>query len=672
MLKTSTPSKNTSQCLTRSKTFTSLHKNKTTVNTLQTAPSITASSKPISKKNFKPICTKPILTTPSKKPKPFTNSKQNYNSNNITKDEIEITKFQTLPTTSTTIESNNDKAKQKNTLPLLRIKTISTRSIDITNDNTYISKSTRKPTKTTNPKLSRSKSAYCTPRSISKSFYLSTSLYIEPKPKENKFYYLIKPENCGYLVKNCFANRSNWFEISLKRRTLSLKSKKALQEIQKQKAEEPTFNFRWQETIRGIDFGSLSKCPTHMQMVNHFEFHSTISNKTNLFINLLRYAEWNDINIFKYIPMTIILNYNDPKFITRFDSFTHLYNKISDYVLDIDSINLTKNIKGMFYKDFFSFPDKLGSRTPMCIPNTHYQGSNLWLIKAPDLNRGRCIKIVKSTKLIKYYIKCFHSGIDKGYLNSNNNSNKKTPKTISDVYNLYRGNHVIVQKYIEQPMLYRGRKFDIRIWVLLTHKMEVYYFKEGHLKICSVNYSLKSSDAYVHLTNYSFQKYNQNFSKFEEGNEASFQDLQKYLEEKWKLNNNEERFNIYDKIIPKIKEIIEIVFRCVKYRINKYKRKYCFEIFGFDFMLDKNGNPFLIEVNSNPGLEESSPLIKMLVPRMIDDALRLTLDKIFENKFTYYNEDKGMTFDEFQYSKFEVNNYSNKENMWEYICSIQD
>jgi hypothetical protein len=138
------------------------------------------------------------------------------------------------------------------------------------------------------------------------------------------------------------------------------------------------------------------------------------------------------------------------------------------------------------------------------------------------------------------------------------------------------------------------------------------------------------------------------------------------------LNNNEERFNIYDKIIPKIKEIIEIVFRCVKYRINKYKRKYCFEIFGFDFMLDKNGNPFLIEVNSNPGLEESSPLIKMLVPRMIDDALRLTLDKVFENKFTYYNEDKGMTFDEFQYSKFEVNNYSNKENMWEYVCSIQD
>ena len=79
MLKTSTPSNKTSQCLTRSKTFTSLHKNKTTINTLPTAPSIIRSSKPISKKNIKPICTKPILTTTSKKPKSFANYKKNYN-----------------------------------------------------------------------------------------------------------------------------------------------------------------------------------------------------------------------------------------------------------------------------------------------------------------------------------------------------------------------------------------------------------------------------------------------------------------------------------------------------------------------------------------------------------------------------------------------------------------
>ena len=88
-------------------------------------------------------------------------------------------------------------------------------------------------------------------------------------------------------------------------------------------------------------------------------------------------------------------------------------------------------------------------------------------------------------------------------------------------------------------------------------------------------------------------------------------------------------------------------------------------------MLDVNGFPFLIEVNSNPGLEESSPLIKMLIPRMIDDALRLTVDDIFENKFTYYKDDKAYTYDEFDHSIFEVTGYSNLINMWEYICSIK-
>ena len=53
------------------------------------------------------------------------------------------------------------------------------------------------------------------------------------------------------------------------------------------------------------------------------------------------------------------------------------------------------------------------------------------------------------------------------------------------------------------------------------------------------------------------------------------------------------------------------------------------EIFGYDFILDENLNPWLIEVNTNPCLEESSKLLKMLISRMVDDALKLTVDVIF-------------------------------------------
>lgn len=54
-----------------------------------------------------------------------------------------------------------------------------------------------------------------------------------------------------------------------------------------------------------------------------------------------------------------------------------------------------------------------------------------------------------------------------------------------------------------------------------------------------------------------------------------------------------------------------------------------FELFGFDFLVDSNINVWLIEVNTNPCLELSAPLLEKLVPRAINDALKLTVDLVF-------------------------------------------
>ena len=66
--------------------------------------------------------------------------------------------------------------------------------------------------------------------------------------------------------------------------------------------------------------------------------------------------------------------------------------------------------------------------------------------------------------------------------------------------------------------------------------------------------------------------------------------------------------------------------------MNPDRRRSCFEIFGYDFIVDAEFRVWLIEINTNPCLEESSNLLKVLLPRMIDDALRLTIDVAFVKK----------------------------------------
>lgn len=72
--------------------------------------------------------------------------------------------------------------------------------------------------------------------------------------------------------------------------------------------------------------------------------------------------------------------------------------------------------------------------------------------------------------------------------------------------------------------------------------------------------------------------------------------------------------------------MIELSLVSTRQKLNKNNRKSCFEIYGYDFMIDELLEPWLIEVNTNPCLEESSALLKKLMPRMLDDAFRLTLD----------------------------------------------
>ena len=50
------------------------------------------------------------------------------------------------------------------------------------------------------------------------------------------------------------------------------------------------YNFIWKPCSGGINFDSLHNS-TLPQMINHFEYHSVLSQKSNLFLNMQEYSE---------------------------------------------------------------------------------------------------------------------------------------------------------------------------------------------------------------------------------------------------------------------------------------------------------------------------------------------------------------------------------------------
>ena len=479
--------------------------------------------------------------------------------------------------------------------------------------------------------------------------------------EQKLFYYVLKPGNGATLVKNSLKHRINWKEAQMNVTSL--------------------FNFKWQPSTICIDYKNLSSVESIPQVVNHFEYHNAISNKANMFLNLFEYCESNNLNIWKYVPFTIFIspeNENEKYFDT-------LYNNINNYIINYNDISNNLNMKEkeekysnlfktIIFKTFGRRKDvpkdtwMMGTRTPLQIPDMHYEGKNFWVLKASNLNRGQCIRLIDSKEKFHEIIKDWSQGINlkgtnKGTTdnniqfrvnNENNNQNKGDEIPQSDTYMTEK---IIVQKYIEKPLCYYGRKCDMRIWVLLTHQMKVFVYKEGHLKTCSEKFDINNNkDAFIHITNYSFQKHCLNFQKFELGNEVPFHDFQKYLDKEYK----DKKINVKEHIMNQVKHIIEITMRSVKEKINPNKRNFCFEIFGYDFMMDVNLNVFLLEINTNPGLEISSPWIKAIVPRMVDDALRLTIDEVFPTKYQF---DKNV-ITEINYEDYS-NDLSNKEKIEE-------
>lgn len=65
------------------------------------------------------------------------------------------------------------------------------------------------------------------------------------------------------------------------------------------------------------------------------------------------------------------------------------------------------------------------------------------------------------------------------------------------------------------------------------------------------------------------------------------------------------------------------------------------EFVGYDFMIDSNYQPWLIEINSSPSMEYSTSITKDLVKRVLTDTVKVVVDYSQAKKGTKKSIDTG-------------------------------
>lgn len=79
-----------------------------------------------------------------------------------------------------------------------------------------------------------------------------------------------------------------------------------------------------------------------------------------------------------------------------------------------------------------------------------------------------------------------------------------------------------------------------------------------------------------------------------------------------------------------MKKIAREVVEATYFKLDPCRKETSLELFGMDFLVDSKFKPWLLEVNTNPCLELSSPVLERLIPRMIENMFRIAIDPIFQ------------------------------------------
>ncbi|OHT16434.1 Tubulin-tyrosine ligase family protein [Tritrichomonas foetus] len=165
----------------------------------------------------------------------------------------------------------------------------------------------------------------------------------------------------------------------------------------------------------------------------------------------------------------------------------------------------------------------------------------------------------------------------------------------SDFYTIHH--NAVVSEYVARPLTIDSFKFDLRIYVLVTSfaPLRAFVFREGLARFATESYNVGKENVYSQLTNATLNKHGRNWSN----------------DFKWKLSDLlfeiEHRFKrSYDEIMNKILDTVSKTLALIQPTMAPNQRSSVinpfFELYGFDLLLDRDFNMWLIEINTNPAM----------------------------------------------------------------------
>ncbi|XP_070106309.1 tubulin polyglutamylase TTLL5 isoform X37 [Equus caballus] len=187
--------------------------------------------------------------------------------------------------------------------------------------------------------------------------------------------------------------------------------------------------------------------------------------------------------------------------------------------------------------------------------------------------------------------------------------------------------NILVSRYINNPLLIDDFKFDVRLYVLVTSydPLVIYLYEEGLARFATVRYDQGAKNIrnqFMHLTNYSVNKKSGDYVSCDDpevedyGNKWSMSAMLRYLKQEGR-DTTALMAHVEDLIIKTIISAeLAIATACKTFVPH---RSSCFELYGFDVLIDSSLKPWLLEVNLSPSLACDAPLDLKIKASMISD-----------------------------------------------------